>query len=77
MIKEVEVNLNAREVKIEIPITFEIKEEVKVVPITFAIKKEAKKLEEMEIVHKKPNLTSIPNLVQEYTIKYSNYFYCC
>jgi len=77
MKKEVEENLNAKEVKIEVPITFEIKEEVEVDLITFAIKGEAKKLEEMEIVHKKPNLINIPNLVQEYTIKYSNYFYHC
>jgi hypothetical protein len=63
MKKEVEVNLNAREVKIEDPITFEIKEEVEVVPITFAIKDEIKKLEEMEIIHKKSNLTNVPNLV--------------
>jgi len=44
MKKEVEENLNAREVKIEVPITFEIKEEVEVDPITFAIKEEAKDL---------------------------------
>jgi len=77
MKKEVEVNLNAREVKIEDPITFEIKKEVEVVPITFAIKDEIKKLEEMEIVHKKANLTNIPNLVQKYIVKYSNCVYCC
>jgi hypothetical protein len=43
MKKKVEENLNAREVKIEVPITFEIKEEIKVDPITLAIKLEAKK----------------------------------
>jgi hypothetical protein len=43
MKKKVEVNLNAREVKIVVLITFEIKEEVEVVPITFAIKDEIKK----------------------------------
>jgi hypothetical protein len=32
--------MNAREVKIIVPITFEIKEKVEVVPITFAIKDE-------------------------------------
>jgi hypothetical protein len=53
MKKKVEENLNAREVKIEVPLTFEIKEEVKVDPITLAFKQEEKKFEEMEIVHKK------------------------
>jgi hypothetical protein len=44
IMKEIKVDSNAREVKIEIPITFEIKEEVKAVPITFAIKEEVEKL---------------------------------
>ncbi len=44
IMKEIKVNSNAREVKINIPITFEIKEEVETVPITFAIKEEVEKL---------------------------------
>jgi hypothetical protein len=71
MKKEIEIDFNAREIKIEILATFEIK----VVPITFVIKNEIKKLEEMEIMQEKPNLTNIPKLVQEYIIKYSNYLY--
>jgi hypothetical protein len=55
--KEIEINFNARDIKIEIPATFEIK----VVPITFVIKNEVEKLEEMEIMQEKPNLTNIPN----------------
>jgi hypothetical protein len=40
----------AREVKIEVPTTFDIKEEVKTIPTTFEIKEEVEKLEEVEIV---------------------------
>ncbi len=48
----IEIDFNAREVKIEIPTTFEIK----VVLITFVIKNEIEKLEEMEIMQEKPKL---------------------
>ncbi len=44
------INFIAREVKIEIPITFDIKEEVETIPTTFEIKEDVEKLEEIEIV---------------------------
>jgi hypothetical protein len=44
MKKEVEVNLNVKEVMVKVPITFGIKDDVEVVLITFAIKEEAKSL---------------------------------
>lgn len=51
MSKEVKViNFIAREVKIEVPTTFDIKEEVETIPTTFEIKEEVEKLEEVEIV---------------------------
>jgi hypothetical protein len=49
--KEIEIDSNAREVKIKVPTTFEIKEEVEVVLIMFVIKEEVEKLE-MKIVQK-------------------------
>jgi hypothetical protein len=55
--KETKTNFNASDIKIEIPTTFEIK----VILITFVIKDEVEKLEEMEIMQEKPNLTNIPN----------------
>jgi hypothetical protein len=48
-----EVDFDAREVKIEVPITLEIKEEIKIILITFAIKEEIEKLKDVDIVYKK------------------------
>jgi hypothetical protein len=49
--KEVEViNFIAREVKIEIRTTFEIKAEVETILTAFEIKEEVEKLEEVEIM---------------------------
>jgi hypothetical protein len=42
------------------------------VPIAFVVKEEVEKLEGIEIVQKKINLSSIPKLIQKYNIKYSN-----
>jgi hypothetical protein len=73
--KAMEVHLNVRDVKKKIPTTFEIKDKIKRVPIAFVIKEEVEEPEGIEIVHKKVNLSGIPNLVQEYNIKYLNYLY--
>jgi hypothetical protein len=51
--KEVEVDFDAKEVKIEVLATLEIKEEIKIILITFAIKEEVEKLKDVEIVLKK------------------------
>lgn len=49
--KEIKIDSNAREVKIEAFTTFEIKEEVEAILITFAIKEEVEKLK-VKIVQK-------------------------
>jgi hypothetical protein len=71
--KVIKVDLNTREVKKEVLATFEIKEEVKGIIITLVVKKEVEKLEKIDSVQKKPNMSGIQKLVQKYTIKYSNY----
>jgi hypothetical protein len=38
---------------------------------------EVEELAKLDIMHKKPNMSGIPKLVQEYTIKYPNYLYYC
>ncbi len=48
--KTVEVDHNARDVKKEVLITFEIREKVERVPIAFIIKKEIEKFERIELV---------------------------
>jgi hypothetical protein len=47
-------------------------EKVERVPNAFVVKEEVEKLKGIEIVQKKIDLSSIPKLVQEYNIKYSN-----
>jgi phosphatidate phosphatase PAH1 len=70
----IEVHLNARDVKKEVIITFEIKERVGV-PIAFAFKEEVEMLEGIEKMQENVHISGIPKLVQKYNIKYLKYLY--
>ncbi len=82
MDKEVLTKFEIKEELEKVPITiiikeegFDIKEEVEKIPITIIVKEEVKELAKLKIVLKESNLSNIPKLVQEYSVKYSNYIY--
>ncbi len=70
----VKVHLNAKDVKKEVIITFEIRERVGV-PIEFTVKEEVEMLEGIEKMQENVDISGIPKLVQEYNIKYLKYLY--